>query len=183
MPVAFDYVGVKNRNIEYSWTPARDRVLKAKWGRERLVDIAAHFECSPAAIGRRARKLGLPQLRAQRGGGCSPGLTPDDRQWTRAEDAQLRSLYPARSAEHASRIMGIPHRSIMQRIKRLGLGKRRKLDVLENGRYPEHFTMPDTTYVRKLRPRHTLGEVGSVEWFTSCDEAFRAAMAAIGGRP
>jgi hypothetical protein len=29
---------------------------------------------------------------------------------------------------------------------------------------------------RALRPRHTSGEVGSPEWWRSCDDAFRHAM-------
>ena len=73
------------RNAPYAWDKASDRRLSELWGQMTAATIAERLGngATPAAIGKRAKALGLPRLRADY----------SDAVWTDAEEATLRQMW------------------------------------------------------------------------------------------
>lgn len=105
------------RNAPYAWDKASDRRLSELWGQMTAATIAERLGngATPAAIGKRAKALGLPRLRADY----------SDAVWTDAEEATLRQMWnegePRRLIAKAT---GHTPNAVSAKAQRLGLPTR-----------------------------------------------------------
>ena len=102
----------------FKWTVERDQYLRDHWLKERVIDIAAHFNVSKHVIMRRARKLGIEKKPVDR-------RQPHHFNWTEAMDEYLKDNYQSSSNQELASYLNISVQGIMRRMKKLDLSRGR----------------------------------------------------------